>query len=388
MSAPSVQESLSLAEAERQSLASGTAGRALLAIEQALNGADTWSTARYIIRQMTTGPIDAAAHTGLYYGGPAIAFVLDATMTDGRDRYPAARKTLHQHLRRLTRARLSAATERLRSGQSPAFAEYDLFYGLTGIGALLLRLAPDSDELGDLLRYTARLTEPRRHDGGIVPGWWVDHDPDPLLPTPGGHANIGMAHGAAGLLALLAHAHHHGYRVPGQREAIERLCAWFDHWQQDSPDGPWWPQWLTRTALTSGRPDQHHPGKPSWCYGTPGVARALQLAALATADSARQAAAEHALAACLTEPQLDRLTDAGLCHGIAGLYQTAWRAAADSATPAIIRQLPAIAARLTHGADTCTGEGLLTGRIGVALTVETIRTGQLHTGWDTCLLIT
>jgi hypothetical protein len=60
---------------------------------------------------------------------------------------------------------------------------------------------PGSDDLGDLLRYVVRLTEPRRHDGPLPPGWWVDHDPDPVLPSPGGHANAGTAHGAAGLLA-------------------------------------------------------------------------------------------------------------------------------------------------------------------------------------------
>ncbi|MGA5304593.1 lanthionine synthetase C family protein [Nucisporomicrobium flavum] len=374
-------------EADAQSLASGAVGAALWAIEQALEPGGDWSTARRHIRRATTGPVDAAPHAGLYYGAPALAFTLHATTADGTDRYPSARTTLHQHIRRLTRQRLTAANERLRTDRPATFAEYDLFYGLTGIGALLLLVAPGSDELGDLLDYVVRLTRPRHHDGLLVPGWWVDHDPDPLLPTPGGHVNAGMAHGAAGLLALLAHAHRRGHHVVGHRDAIAGLCAWFDQWQQDTPHGPWWPQWITRDCLRTRRPTQRHPGKPSWCYGAGGIARAQQLAAIATTDDSRRIAAEQALAACLHSPQLDRLTEPGLCHGLAGLYQTAYRAAADATTPAIARQLPAIAARLTATAARLRDGGFLTGHTGVALTRKTIRTGQPHTRWDACLLI-
>ena len=50
--------------------------------------------------------------------------------------------------------------------------------------------------------FVSQLTEPRTDDGQHVPGWWVDHDPDSILPTPGGHANFGMAHGAAVILGI------------------------------------------------------------------------------------------------------------------------------------------------------------------------------------------
>jgi hypothetical protein len=52
-----------------------------------------------------------------------------------------------------------------------AFAEYDLFYGLTGIGQLLLQCAPGSDALGRILEYLVRLTKPLRADGAAQPGW-------------------------------------------------------------------------------------------------------------------------------------------------------------------------------------------------------------------------
>src|SRR5438552_1598623 len=140
-------------EAAAQSLASGTPGHALLAVEQALNGCGTWTSADRLIKEATAGPIDAGINAGLYYGAPAIAFLLHSATLDGRHRYPTARRTLDRHVRRLTQARLTDATARLRDGRPTVFAEYDLFYGLVGIGILLMHIAPDGDELGDVLRY-------------------------------------------------------------------------------------------------------------------------------------------------------------------------------------------------------------------------------------------
>jgi hypothetical protein len=167
------------------------------------------------------------------------------------------------------------------------------------------------------------------------------------------------------------------------------LCDWYDRWAQDTPDGRWWPEWLTLSDLRAGRSGQRGPGRPSWCYGTPGIARALQLAGIATTDPARQAAAEHALAASLAPGRLATLTSPGLCHGLAGAYQAAARAAADAITPAIASRLPGTAAVLTAAASTSTGSpALLTGDTGTRLAAETARRSAAPiSGWDACLLL-
>ncbi len=190
---------LTAEETASQSLARGAAGKALLHIERALTGSGGWESAQIHIRQAVAGPVDAAEHAGLYYGAPAIAFVLH-TASDRHPRYRAAAGALDEHVLRLTRWRLATAAGRIERGEPAAFAEFDLFYGLTGIGALLLRRSPGSDTLAEILRYVVGLTEPRRQDGVELPGWWVAHNPDEILPTPGGHANFGMAHGAAVIL--------------------------------------------------------------------------------------------------------------------------------------------------------------------------------------------
>lgn len=372
------------------SLAKGAVAVALLHVERALSGCGTWATAHTWVRGATRSEVDAADHAGLFYGAPAISFLLHTAQADGVERYGPALTTLDAHVTGIAHRRVDAALARIDRAELPEFAEYDLFYGLTGIGRLLLRTDPGSDALGRILDYLVRLTRPLYIDKTLFPGWWTSHDPDPLQPTPGGHANLGVAHGITGPMALLSHALRRGITVDGQTEAIAGIGAHLDTWQRDGERGPWWPRWLTREELRSGHVLQEGPGRPSWCYGTPGIARALQLAAIATGDTARQTRAEHALAVCVSDPaQLDRITDAGLCHGWAGLYQTIWRAAHDALTPEMGARLPHLADRLALHANTYTVQhpGLLVGAAGTALALHTMTsTTPPRTGWDSCLL--
>lgn len=255
-----------IASAHGQSLARGAAGTALLPVEQALTGTGTWRDAHAAIKQATAAPVDAGPHAALLHGAPALAFILHAARADGHPRYEKPLATLTGHVERITRQRLAAAHARLRRGEPGTFSEYDLFHGLTGLGVVLLRTAPGSDALAGILRYLAALTRPVIDGGQALPGWWAARDPDPLIPTPGGHANLGMAHGGAGILAFAALTKLSGITADGQDETIAHLQAWYERWRQDGADGPWWPQHLTREALRTGRPAQRRPGRPSLCY--------------------------------------------------------------------------------------------------------------------------
>lgn len=370
-----------------QSLAKGAAGTALLHIERAYADPSGWPVAHESVKAATSGQIVAADQAGLFYGAPAISFLLHAAQADGVPRYRSAAQKLDQAVIRLVGRRLAAASDRIDRGDTVTFAEYDLFYGITGIGVLLLDHLPACSALPSLLDYLARLTEPRP-DG--KPGWWVRHDPDPALPTPGGHANLGMAHGAAGILAFLSRAATSGHLTMQHFDAIRRLCDWFGQWTQRSPAGPWWPPWISAQELAAGHITQAGPPRPSWCYGAAGIGRSLQLAARALGDTVLQHQAEQAIASCLTDPgQLQLITGIGLCHGLAGVYQTAWRAARDSLTPAITQRLPPIAALLRHQSETAPTGGLLDGAAGVALAMRTAASNETlpRTGWDACLLI-
>lgn len=373
-----------------QSLARGAVGIALAHVERALTGSGSWRTAHAWVRLATSPEISASDGAGLYVGAPAISFLLHAAGADNVPRYAEALDRLDACVINIAHRRVDAALARTSRGEPATFAEYDLFCGLTGIGRLLLQHAPGNDALGRVLAYLVSLTKPRRTDGMTVAGWWVDHDPDPLLPTPGGHVNFGLAHGIAGPLALLGTALRRGVAVDGQEDAIAEIGTHLDDWKQDSEGGPWWPQWITADELRSGSVARPGPMRPSWCYGTPGIARAQQIAAIATGDVRRQQAAEQAMTACLSDPvQLVRLVDPGLCHGWAGLYRTASSAAADALTPAIGTCLPRLTDLLVQHASTVRDDmSFLDGTAGLALVLHAIESpGRQVSGWDSCLLI-
>jgi hypothetical protein len=305
-----------------QSLAEGAAGVALLHLETG-----NWPAACEALRQATADGVSIADGASLFYGAPALAFVLAATDHPG---LAQAKAITAEGTATVTRQRLDAAHRRIDRNEQPHFAEYDLIRGLTGLGVVLRRLG-DHDLLRQVLNYLVRLTEPQ----GTLPGWWCRNGPERNQPAPaGGHANFGMAHGITGPLALLALTLRDGITVHEHNMAISRICRWLDAWQQHTNGTTWWPQTITLTDLHKGTPAQNTPLRPSWCYGTPGIARAQQVAAQALHDTDRQRHAEAAFVGCVTDPaQTRRLSDDGLCHGTAGLLATARRIAADALTP-------------------------------------------------------
>jgi hypothetical protein len=377
-----------------QSLATGAAGIALLHIEHAHTGVGTWDTVHHWVTAMTQEPITAHPDACcLYRGAPAVAFTLHAA---ARPAHATALSNLDEHITTVTRQRLERAHQRIDRGQLPTLREFDLISGLTGIGVYLLHRRHDDDLLRTVLTYLTRLTEPITVNGETLPGWWTDHGPhdQPSPRWPGGHGNLGIAHGITGPLALLAIALRHGVTVNSHTDAIARLCSSLDQRQQGTPDRPWWPGTLTLTEWTSHTVRQPGPQRPSWCYGTPGIARAQQLAGLALGDPTRQRNAEAALVACVRDNnQLAKLTDASLCHGWAGLLHTTWRAARDAGPDTeLAAVVPDLRARmehhLQHNKPPPAGSGLLEGQAGIQLARHTTATGAPPMShWDACLLL-
>ncbi|MCD0449332.1 lanthionine synthetase C family protein [Actinocorallia sp. API 0066] len=372
------------------SLAQGTTGIALVHVERARLGTGTWRQAHaWIRRACAGGPVSAGDDAGLFQGLPAVAFLLRATA-----RYGGGLADTAGPLAAIAHRRADALQARVAAGIPATFREYDVFFGLAGLGALLLRLDPGGGATERVLTSLVALTRPRREQDVWLPGWWVGHDPHRRNSSsyPGGHANLGMAHGVTGPLALLAIAARAGHTVDGHTEAIAVILDFLDSWRQDGPHSLWWPQWITRRDLVLGRPSQTGPGRPSWCYGTPGIARAGQLAALAIGDPAVQHRYEDALAACLADfAQQELVTDPGLCHGAAGLYQTVRRAAEDAVAPTLTSFLPQLAGRLARRASDPRGHGpgFLDGDAGAFLALSSAQRpfDPPSSEWDTCLLL-
>ncbi|MFE9926197.1 lanthionine synthetase C family protein [Streptomyces sp. NPDC005774] len=394
------------ASSYRQHLAYGPPGIALLHIERAAAGLGSWQRAHDWLAAASQKPLTSGPDSHPFYGMPAFAHALACAANHLPGSYHRALNTMDRQIEVDVARRLDAAHRRIDAGRLPRLAEFDTIRGLTGYGAYLLRRNPGSSTTHAVLDYCVRLTEPITHHGETLPGWWTETGPSgsPDDRFPGGHANTGMAHGIGGVLALLALAARSGAFTDGHHAALRTILAWLDRWQQETGRGPAWPYWITRDELRTGRLAPSAPRRPSWCYGTAGLARAQQLAALALGDTGRQVDAENALVVALTDPdQLKATTDTGLCHGFAGLAHIAARTA-DDAHPSTVGRLRAVIPAFLTAVhppgtdpdlaataliqDEERGPGLLDGAAGRALALLASSTAAPpRPAWDTCLLI-
>lgn len=378
-----------------QSLAHGALGIALLHAERAGAGLGSWRRARDWLAAATRSPVAAGAGSHLFHGAPALAYVLSRAAACGWTGGERTMSLLDGAIVREVAVRTGRAHARIDTGELPDLAEFDLIRGLTGSGAYLLRRAPSSDSLRDVLEYLVRLTEPAVADGVLVPGWWTPVSPSGQRTTrfAGGHANLGMAHGIGGPLALLSLAVRHGVTVDGQLAAICRMCSWLADWQSSDPTRPGWPYWIDLPSHRHGQRPGCWPQRLGWCYGTAGLARAIQLASIATGDPGLRSIAETALIIAVEGQAVTH--DLSLCHGQTGLALIATAVADDASSEGIATQLrrfagdqlDAIRVRhddLAHGSP---GLGFLDGAAGIALAFTSRRAGT-SSGWAACLLIT
>ena len=134
-----------------------------------------------------------------------------------------------------------------------------------------------------------------------------------------------------------------GVAVPGLAAAVERTARWLvDH----RADDEWGVNWPSVTPLPGTAPVDRG-SRAAWCYGAPGIARALWLSGVAMRDAELRDLAVDAMAAVYRRPVSERHIDSPtFCHGIAGLLQVTLRFAQDTglplfhgAAPQLFRQL-------------------------------------------------
>lgn len=343
---------------------------------------------------------------GLFGGAASLAFAACVARHSESD-YAGLLDALDAQVTDTLRELLGAERERLRAGRPGVrMSAYDAIVGATGLGRyLLLRGDPHRALLADTLSYLVDLTHPVVANGHTVPGWWVPVEPGRGPQFPGGHFNLGMAHGISGPLALLSLAWRAGVRVPGQQDAIARIAEHLLEWRTDSGLWPGIVDFGTFTGSLARH--EHHSEMIAWCYGTPGTARALHLAGLALGRQRWLRVAVDTLLTAVGEPA-DTITDASLCHGWAGVLHTADLVARDSADPHLTARLPRLLAPILDAYDPELPFGFryerpklqagllqaphrasfLEGAAGIALALHAYASGGVTAApWDAALLL-
>lgn len=275
---------------------------------------------------------------------------------------------------------------------------YDTITGLAGIGRVLLAAVVSGhlDAEPGLLATLDHLTMIIQARYGARPGWWLaaDDHPHGVQVNPSGAANTGMAHGIAGPLALLAQARLAGWTVTGQVDAIRDAGHWLLRWRTNGV--AIWPPHITGDELDTGFATPVPGRGDAWCYGIPGISRALTSAGHALGEPQFIEAADLALAS-LTERPADQWDAEGptLCHGYAGVLQAtaADSVLADRAAAIVTASFdPAHRSAFQHLGDGSPRDnpGFLTGAAGVALTLADhggVPTRQVPAHWDALLLL-
>ena len=198
---------------------------------------------------------------------------------------------------------------------------FDVITGTAALGRYFLDSKPKRAQvLQAILAQLVSLSAPREH---TINGYYIlpEHlGPFKSVETfPHGYLDLGMSHGIAGPMALLAIAYTRDSQLaPDMRTAIVSLLDIFKQYYDETTG-----RWPAYVVFKDGQLDCVHPHHvDSWCYGTPGIARAVYLAGRAIGDQE---------AVALSLRAMERIMERGIdsmglecptfCHGYAGAFR-------------------------------------------------------------------
>jgi lantibiotic biosynthesis protein len=284
--------------------------------------------------------------------------------------------------------------------RTPWRSHFDLISGLAGYGVYALERLPRAGARECLEQVVVRLDElaERTKDGTTWRTRVELLSPEQRDGSPDGYYNLGVAHGVPGILALLALCATTDVASARARSLVDGGVEWLLAQRLASESEAAFGYWLTGSAEPT-------PARAAWCYGDPGVAAALLVAARALRRSDWEVEAiSLARRAGARPPSNCGVADPWLCHGSAGLghlFNRMHQATADPALAAAARYWlqRTLAMRRPQGAGFAgfhllddelrrgtDGSGFLTGAAGVGLALLAAAT-DVEPGWDRLLVV-
>ncbi|HEV7508964.1 MAG TPA: lanthionine synthetase C family protein [Thermoanaerobaculia bacterium] len=194
----------------------------------------------------------------------------------------------------------------------------ELIAGLAGFGLYFLeRLPRESARQGAelVIDQLAATAEEAEEQAGAVTWFTAAHS----VPAshramyPAGYYNLGVSHGVPGVIGFLAAAHRQGVAAGEARRLASGAVRWLLAQRLSEGAGGVFPAYI-------GPGIEPVPTRLAWCYGDPGIAAVL----LAAARSFGRDDWEGEALACARQAAGRRtgktgVSDAGFCHGTAGL---------------------------------------------------------------------
>lgn len=316
----------------RESVAQGFSGLAVMSFQlERCNPGEGWG--RVGTQFMKLATCHATDFSGLSAslcdGAAGVAF--SAMLSPSRSRFRTSLLELADE--RIERC-LPETVGEIKEQRNVTMTKFDVLYGITGTGRYLLSRVPDErSERGLRLILETLIEMSREHDG--VLGFYSPFEtfgPEDKETTCGS-INCGLAHGVPGPLTLMALSLREGVSVDGLREATESLAEWLVAQILKDDFGINWPGNVPIKDTDAELPALV-PSRVAWCYGSPGVARALWLAGDSLNIDRYQDIAVEAMEAAYKKPvDVQRIDAPTICHGVAGVLQCTLRFAADTRLP-------------------------------------------------------
>ena len=203
--------------------------------------------------------------------------------------------------------------------KSPWIEDYDLINGLAGLALYCLERSESPIAKHSLEIIVEHLSELAVRSQDVVA--WFHHvnlfvNNKQRETYPNGYYNLGLAHGAAGVIALLGRIHACGIAQEQTGWLAERAARWL--LQQRLPAGfrSWFPGLIDGNKVPVDC-------RLAWCHGDAGIAAGLLTVARCVGSNVL---ADEALAvarhAAMREPATAGVEDCCFCHGSSGLAHT------------------------------------------------------------------
>jgi lantibiotic biosynthesis protein len=270
--------------------------------------------------------------------------------------------------------------------QSPWRERYDLIGGLVGFGVYAVERFPRYSAVKCLEAILDRLDETaERSERGVT---WLT--PPELLSsnaresTPLGYYNLGVAHGIPGVIVLLSELCRLGIQENRARPLLNQAVHWLLGQRQPENGGP------SSYASYVGPVFGSRPAHLAWCYGDPGVATALLVAARTTdTENWEHEALTIATRAAQTQPEASGIRESGLCHGALGLahlYNCIYQAGGGELFAEAARRWYRLGLEMREDGQMWKEPGFLTGAAGIGLALLAA-VSEVEPAWDRVLLV-
>lgn len=209
----------------------------------------------------------------------------------------------------------------LSSNQYLDTVNIDCMSGLSGVGRYLLNFKDNLEILNTIkniiniivckLNYT-------NENGVLVPGWLIKDSKMVANKEFDNYFDLGMAHGIAGCLSFLSIALINGISVNGQKESINNILNFLYKYKMEYNKATYFPEIIRLEEYINNDINFSKKKNLSWCYGMPGIARAVYIAGCALKDNFYKDDAVNMILSSYEEGDENMFILPIFCHGLSG----------------------------------------------------------------------